>query len=218
MPKARRKPEEIEAVRDRILEEALEIIASDGYDNLSMRKLASRLGIAAKTIYNYFPAGKEEIYIMVLTRGFEIMYNAAKDSGKPFSDPSEQFRALCREYVNFGITNKNYYNIMFNLDVPKYADYVGTPLEPVAYEEKITALKIAELGTEVLNRIADTYGSLPEQDIGYLLLRLWSTLHGIVSLYNSRVMQEVSDTAEDDVKRMTDDAIKPFLPETLRSS
>lgn len=198
-----------------ILETALAMIARDGYDSLSMRKLASKLGVAAKTIYNYFSC-KEEIYIMVLTRGFELMNARAEAMGAGIEDPADRLATLCREYVAFGISNRNYYSIMFDLDVPKYADYVGTPIEPAAYREKATALKLAELGIEVLHDLNRAYGTPDVSDFPYLLLRIWSQLHGIVSLYNSRVMQEVSDTADQAIWRMTEDVIRPCLPRDWR--
>ena len=73
MPKAARSQEEINEVRLKILGEALNLISQHGYEGFSMRKLGQRLGIAAKTIYNYFES-KDEIYLHVLTRGFELMY------------------------------------------------------------------------------------------------------------------------------------------------
>jgi hypothetical protein len=52
------------------------------------------------------------------------------------TDPLEKLRAMCREYVDFGIKNANYYNIMFNWAVPKYNDYINTALEPTARAKK----------------------------------------------------------------------------------
>ncbi len=78
MPKAPARPEVVEAIRERILKEALFIINKDGYANLSMRKLALRLGFTAKTIYNYY-SNKDELYLMALTKGFQEL--------------AEQFRA-----------------------------------------------------------------------------------------------------------------------------
>jgi len=53
MPKNRRSSEEINAIRENIMNHALELIILEGYDDFSMRKLGARLNIAAKTIYNY---------------------------------------------------------------------------------------------------------------------------------------------------------------------
>jgi AcrR family transcriptional regulator len=54
VPRTPRRPEEIEAEKQRILGEALKIITESGYQGLTMRGLGQRLGMAAKTIYNYF--------------------------------------------------------------------------------------------------------------------------------------------------------------------
>lgn len=53
MPKPKRTPEEIEAVKNEILAHAIQLLIQEGYRGFSMRKLAARLEIAAKTIYNY---------------------------------------------------------------------------------------------------------------------------------------------------------------------
>ena len=50
MPKAPMTKEEIEDTRERILDTALDIIIKDGFNNLSIRKIASRLGVTATTI------------------------------------------------------------------------------------------------------------------------------------------------------------------------
>jgi len=63
MPRTPRKPEEIEEEKQRILDEALNIIAESGYSGLTMRGLGQRLGMAAKTIYNYFQ-NKDEVRSM----------------------------------------------------------------------------------------------------------------------------------------------------------
>jgi hypothetical protein len=149
---------------------------------------------------------------MVLTRGFEVLNEMATEVSSVHTDPVEKLKAACRAYVAYGIQNNNYYNIMFNLNVPKYFDYVDTPLEPVALAEKKTALKLAELGRGIITEISGKYGNVPENDVEFLLLKLWSNLHGIVSLYNSNVLQEVSDQAKEAVVRITDEALLPFLP------
>ena len=72
MPKPPASPEAVEAVRERILAEALFIINQDGYADLSMRRLARRLGFTARTIYNYY-SNKDEIYLMALIKGFQAL-------------------------------------------------------------------------------------------------------------------------------------------------
>ena len=52
---------------------------------------------------------------------------------------------MIRGYVEFGLTYSSYDDIMFNLHTPKYLDYVGTDIEPLAYNEKQNALKCLSL-------------------------------------------------------------------------
>ena len=54
MPRVARNQDEIDEIKDSILDGALSIIIEEGYDSFTMRKLGSALGCAAKTIYNYF--------------------------------------------------------------------------------------------------------------------------------------------------------------------
>jgi AcrR family transcriptional regulator len=211
MPKAARPAEKVAEIRACILDYALEIIAEGGFDSLTMRSLANKFGFAAKTLYNYFTC-KEEIYLMVLTRGFELLNAKMEESLGNLKDPVEKLRTLCRIYVDFGINNPNYYNIMFNWAVPKYHDYINTAMEPTARTERETAFRLADNAGKVLKEISRANKGFPRGDAGYLILKLWTNLHGVVSLYNSRGMHEYESDPLPVVKRLTEDALAPFLP------
>lgn len=205
MARAARNKEEIEKTKDHILDQALEIIANEGYDSLSMRKLGDRLGCAAKTIYNYF-SSKEEIYIRVLTRGFEMLNAQAEAALEGITDPLEKLRVLSTVYIRFGMENANYYNIMFNWDVPKYTDYIDTVLEPVAREEKEVAFYFARMAEEALAEILKGAKDWEEQ-IPLQVIRLWSGLHGLVSLYNSHGFREYAPDPEKYIYRIANDLL-----------
>ena len=56
--------ESTKQMRDSILNNALQIFIEYGYENTSMRKIASRTGITAGAIYKHF-SGKEEIFQII---------------------------------------------------------------------------------------------------------------------------------------------------------
>jgi AcrR family transcriptional regulator len=147
MPKAPMTKEKIEDTRERILDTALDIIIKDGFNNLSIRKIASRLGVTATTIYNYY-TNKDELNLMIRIRGFEKLHDLLIERSAPFNDIEGQLKAMIRGYVEFGLTHPSYYDIMFNLHTPKYLDYVGTDIESLAYNEKQNALKCLSLFME----------------------------------------------------------------------
>jgi AcrR family transcriptional regulator len=192
MSKTPATPEVIEAVRERILTEAMSIINEEGYTGLSMRKLARRLGFTAKTIYNYY-SNKDELYLMVLIKGFTEMAEEFRKAYQSSGDPIQKLRAAVRAYVSWGIANKHYYNIMFSMDTPKYSDYRGTAMEAVAERQNRIALEVSEIGMSILNELAAKIRGISAEETPLHLLQIWSTLHGMVSLYISRVTLEVQD-------------------------
>jgi len=214
MPKQKSTPEQVEAERERICEEALDIICEHGFDNFSMRKLASRLGIAAKTIYNYY-TNKDELYLMILGKGFEQLYTRYDTICHACDNPVDRLSLMNKAYVEFGITNPNYYNIMFNWNVPKFVDYVGTKQGTAAKQGRHIARKVIDITTDVIAEIAEHTGCFPSRQAPFRTLQHWSALHGIVSLYNSRIIPVVvNENLEKVVARMVDDLMLPFLVNT----
>lgn len=54
MPRPKKTPEEIEAMRVRIIHAAIELFHEEGFDGISIRKIADRLGVSHMVIYTYF--------------------------------------------------------------------------------------------------------------------------------------------------------------------
>ena len=206
MPKAPMTKEEIESTREHILDTALDIIIKDGFNNLSVRKLASRLGVTATTIYNYYTS-KDELNLMIRIRGFEKLHGLLIERSAPFNDIEGQLKAMIRAYVEFGLTHPSYYDIMFNLHTPKYLDYVGTDIEPLAYHEKQNALKCLSLFIAPIGAYINVTGEEKDQFVLYLFVKYWSDLHGLITLCNSRLFHEVLDNVESFIEKRTSDLI-----------
>ena len=221
MPRPAATEAEIKVVKDQIIEEAIGLIHEGGFQKFSMRNLGARLGIAAKTIYNYF-TDKDELYLALLSRGFlqlesqmrqaateALQKEKAGETGQSSSAPLRELQAMAGAYVRFGLENPGYYNVLFNLDLPRFADYYGTKHESLAEKQNDDALRVAHLAEDCISRlnISGPVNAILQQ---YRLMRLWSTLHGIVSLYNSRVTMEVGDFRPM-IPGLVDDAVKQVL-------
>ena len=210
MPKAPMTREEIDNTRARILDTALDIIITEGFNNLSVRKIASRLGVTATTIYNYY-TNKNEINLMIRIRGFEKLYGLLIKHSDPFHDIKSKIQALVRAYIEFGLNHPSYYDIMFNLHTPKYLDYVGTKIEPLAYTEKQNALKCLSLFTETIGAYLPVKGKRKDHFILYQVVKFWSDLHGLVTLTNSRLFHEVLDDVDAFIRQRTSDMIENII-------
>ncbi len=210
MPKAPMTHEEVEQTRGQILDTALDIIIEEGFNNLSIRKIAARLGVTATTIYNYY-ANKDELNLMIRVRGFETLHNLLLERSAPFETAEDRLSVMIRAYVEFGLTYSSYYDLMFNLHTPKYLDYVGTDMETTAFNEKQTALQCLALFAELISSYIKEEGKVKDQFVLYQVVRFWSDLHGLVTLSNSRLFHEVMDDVDAFIDRRTSGLIEEVM-------
>ena len=187
MPKKVRAIEEIEDFKKKILNTAVELIIQDGFDNFSMRKLASKLNMTAANIYNYF-SNKDELYLQIQITGFQKLYEFFNEISKQDIPLDEGIKAVIDEYINFGINNKHYYDVMLNLPTPKYSDYVGTKMEKTAAIEKETALKNLDIIVDFLTGKIENLCPIKTRNF---IIEIWTRLHGLVILYNKNILSEV---------------------------
>lgn len=207
MPKTPMSPEEVEYFRGRILETALDIVVEQGYENLSIRKISSRLGVAATTIYNYYK-NKEELNLMIRIRGFSRLYDRVRAQAERFDSPEDKIRAMVCAYVDFGIEHRNYYEVMFGLNTPKYMDYLGTPLEKAAYTKKALGLSCVGLFTEVFKDLISL--EWPGRDMFILdrAVMFWSDLHGLIMMKHARLLDEIINDVDAFIVRKRDELIQ----------
>lgn len=212
MPKAIRTPKDIEAVKQTILDAALDIFIQEGFALMSMRKIATKAQMTAANIYNYY-SNKDEIYLAIQTQGFAELYLRFKTLDESMPDSVEKLKQFTAAYLAFGIENPELYEIMFTRNTPKFIDYVGTQLEPTAVVEKQTALQVIDLSCRLIETITQDIPSYTTQQARYRTIQHWTALHGIVSLYNSRVLHEAADVSESTLEKLTQDLMLPFLNE-----
>jgi AcrR family transcriptional regulator len=87
---------------ERIVDTALRLIDREGVDALSMRKLASELGVTPRSLYHYVPtkdALLREIYIHVLNK-LELPTDRGGDWRQILRGLAREFRGLCHSHRN----------------------------------------------------------------------------------------------------------------------
>lgn len=91
-------------LRDEILEAAHALMTEKGYAALSMDELATRVGVSKPTLYNQFPAGKDELIVamamQLMERVFAVIEGAA--TGSPLTRLVELLRAAVRLQLEQG--------------------------------------------------------------------------------------------------------------------
>ncbi|WKY44582.1 TetR/AcrR family transcriptional regulator [Eubacteriaceae bacterium ES2] len=187
MPPKPKTPEEIEIEKKKILGVALKIISEQGYNNLTMRLVASRCGISATKIYYYF-TNKEEIYFKIVEYGFALLHQEIKDAYCEGSDPVERFKRVCCAYIHFATENANYYEIMLSARTPRTMDYASGELEAIAEQEKEVAINFYRFWSKCVKELAAFKGIETDE---YDIVAIFAQLHGIINLEHSKNLREV---------------------------
>ncbi|MGB3541712.1 TetR/AcrR family transcriptional regulator [Rubrivirga sp.] len=165
------------ALRRALLDHARHLLVTDGYDALSMRKIARAVGCSATSIYLYFD-NKDALTHALITEGMDKLAVALEDASADLDDAPPRLRALSRAYVRFGLDNPEYYEVMFQLHPERMARY---PAED--YRRARRNVEIFERALED-GRAAGTVESPNPPDVAASVL--WTALHGLVSLHLAR--------------------------------
>lgn len=113
--KERRDRERTET-RQRILDVARELFAQEGFEAVSMRRIADAIEYSPTAIYQYF-TDKEALFREICEQDFLDLAGAfATIAGE--ADPVRRLGRIAEAYVQFGIEHPNHYRLMFMTPVP----------------------------------------------------------------------------------------------------
>ena len=102
-----------EAVRRAILDAARELFVSEGYANVSIRKIAERIEYSPASIYSYF-ASKDDIFYALAEEGFRLLSEPAADhAGVERLEPLDRVRAVFWRMYEFSREHPQYFSLMF---------------------------------------------------------------------------------------------------------
>ncbi|RZK65453.1 MAG: TetR/AcrR family transcriptional regulator, partial [Pedobacter sp.] len=105
-----------EETRLNILDAALDIVKEEGWNSLSMRKIADKIEYTAPIIYEYF-ANKEGILLELTRKGYIILAGEVRAALNKHNDPAEQLEAMWIAYWNFAFKYKELYQLMYGVDM-----------------------------------------------------------------------------------------------------
>ncbi|MFC0181960.1 TetR/AcrR family transcriptional regulator [Pseudarcicella hirudinis] len=105
-----------EETRTNILEAACQIVKNEGWQALSMRKIADLIEYTAPIIYEYF-ANKDAILQELTRRGYCILSQSLELARREHEDPAQQLEAMWLAYWNFAFAEKEFYQLMFGVEV-----------------------------------------------------------------------------------------------------
>jgi AcrR family transcriptional regulator len=102
-----------EAVQRAILDAARELFVNEGYQNVSIRKIAERIEYSPAAIYGYFPS-KDDIFFALAEEGFRLLSQLIPDEpSRPDLAPIDRVRDILWHMYEFSRKHPQYFALMF---------------------------------------------------------------------------------------------------------
>jgi AcrR family transcriptional regulator len=200
MGSVERREREREEVRKKILDAARELFASEGYDHVTMRRIAEAIEYSPTTIYNHFE-DKDDLVQSLCEEDFARLLSFLKRQ-PPAASAVDFIRQLGLAYARFALEYPNHYRFMFmtpnRFEKPKGA---GTPGEQAFGLARMAAEKGLASG-QFTGASVDTMAQV-----------FWASLHGAVALLITHRPEQWPSVppAPDLVEQVVENTIRGFL-------
>ncbi|CAN7299828.1 TetR/AcrR family transcriptional regulator [Caballeronia sp. LjRoot34] len=179
-------------LRIQILDAARVIVVREGFDALSMRKIAGVVGYSPASLYLHF-AGRDAIAHALCVEG-HVQLLESMHAHDGVAEPVERLKAMAHAYVTFGQTHPEVYRLIF-MQNPAYT--------AAAFNDAASA------GETVLSMLTRTLALVHNPAVR--AETLWAALHGIVSL--SLTAQTVFAAPPD---TLIDETLDLYLPAVIK--
>lgn len=162
-------------LREEILDAARDILVSEGYDGLSMRKVAERIDHSPTAIYLHFK-DRDDLVFCACEQVMAGLVRELQDVGDRHRDPLVALKKGLRRYIDFGLRNPQHYLATFG--IPHGRD----PGTGARYQEPGT------MGMQAFGFLPRLVAECVKQkklrkvDVRRASCALWAGIHGITSL------------------------------------
>lgn len=176
-----------EAVQRSILDAARELFTTEGYQNVSIRKIAERIEYSPAAIYSYF-SSKDDIFFALAEEGFRLLGGprAPEHQAELLNlPPFERVRAIFWHFYQFSRRHPQYFALMFvDPSVPR----VSREYERFAFAREMKRSIVEEI------RECITSGALPRSvDPAAAMRTLSCGLIGVATLHLSDRLASADD-------------------------
>lgn len=174
MANRERRQKEKQNLRQEIIDAARELFVSEGYENVSMRKIADKIEYSPTTIYLHFK-DKNHLLHEVCEEAFTKLSEQIIRSRQNGETPIERLRLGLFAYVAFGLLNPHHYEVVFVS--PKNG---GINEDDHTFDASMGKGSFDLLVASVAECIAAE--AIRNGDVDTIAQTLWAGVHGVTSL------------------------------------
>lgn len=173
-------------LRQTLVSTATFMIAENGIESLSLRKLADKVGVSRTAAYHYFK-DKNDLLCAIAANGFKRWQNSLDQLSSDQLVERDRFEQYIIGYMSFATKNPEEYELMFGRCIWKQSQCT----------QELQAISHATFQHQV-DMIDDwqTIGLIKGDNPLRMAQIIWGTLHGITKLFIDGVYTDVTRAEE----------------------
>ncbi len=181
-----RRDRERQELRQAILMASRDIAAREGWQSVSIRKVAERIEYSPPTIYEHFTS-KEALLRELMREGFRLLMERVRAGNSTAASPEARIMAIALAYWDFAWDYPELYQVMHGLGgVPFCFDAAieeaeSAPNLSSSDQFPPEAKVVFQFTMDAIKELADG-GERDCDEREALVHILWATLHGLVAL------------------------------------
>lgn len=159
-------------LRNDLIGAGLELINTEGEENLSLRKVALKCGVSNAAPYAHFNS-KDEFIAAIQQHIMDLFTSTLEQTVEMYADTPNILLMLGTAYVKFFYKNPLYFDFLFsrnNIQINLSLDCAG--------EKEIPPLKILkQIATQTFRKI-----DMPESVMQNKIIAMWALVHGLSAI------------------------------------
>ncbi len=196
---ARRSDHTREELKESVFNAAWTIVAEEGLEALTARRIAKAIGYAPGTIYNLYDS-MDDLYLQMNSKTLDLLYDRlslfACISSK--EEAAQDMKKMALDYMRFADENRAFWLMLFNLKVTEHRSDAGW------YHDKVERLFLP-----LENLLIPFYrdNQIKERKIATRIL--WSSVHGLCFLQETDKL--ILMTNQSSIEEMVNILVETFL-------
>ena len=160
-------------IKKMILDASMKLFVDEGFDNVTIRKIADLIEYSPTTVYLYFK-DKNEILYNLHELGFQKL-GAMNQNLANIENPIIRLHKMGENYIEFGLANPEFYDVMFIQHAPMQVLAEMKNCDWTYGENALNALKLTI--DEAMQK-----GLIKTANLDAVAMGIWGMVHGLVSL------------------------------------
>lgn len=163
-------------VKEALINAAIDFIASNNTELISLRRLSKEIGITPSAVYNHF-SDKDTLMLAVKIRIYESFNRFFEQNTAAVDSPEQALLEICLAYYHFSRSFPSEFRFLFDSTLPMEWSTAETV--------EICCRSIVKTRKLMFDIYRKYQIPCSEEAVVNTTLLIWSQLHGIVMLRNS---------------------------------